>query len=315
MNGMPESLTISSEDFQAIRVIFQDLFNQYDIPYPSSGSVLLDPSYYSDCCAYAFSKGYSVTPSSEVHRHIQIGSIMGQLAYGHLPDRAAQIYVAMFTAVLVWIDDVAQSDVERARSFCGCFINGRPQPDPGLELVAQTLHDAAKLYAPVQAAMIVNSALNFINGSVLEYDLRDMKLSPEAPEYPYFVRTLTGIAEAFAIMVFPSDVPFETYIQALPSIMVFANVTNDVLSFYKEELAGENINYVSRAAFARGVSKVTALRTIANETISADRRARKVLDADKQTREAYARFREGFTLFHVASRRYKLDDLGLWERP
>jgi len=195
MDVAPESSSISSEDYQvrltwdlaadhslalyhdqAIRAILQDLFNQYDISYPSSGSILLDPSYYSDCCAYALSKGYTVTSSSEFYRPIQVGAIMGQLGYGHLPDRAAQIYVAMFTAVLVLVDDVAQSDVERARAFCGCFINGCPQPDPGFELVAQTLHDAAKLYAPVRAAMIVNSALNFINGSVLEYDLRDMKV-------------------------------------------------------------------------------------------------------------------------------------------
>jgi len=115
-------------------------------------------------------------------------------------------------------------------------------------------------------------------------------------------------------MVFPAEIPLETYIQALPAIMVFANMTNDVLSFYKEELDGENINYVSRAAYARGVSKVTVLQTVADETISADRRACKLLDSDKQTREAYAKFREGFTLFHVASKRYRLNELRLWER-
>ncbi|EIW74283.1 terpenoid synthase [Coniophora puteana RWD-64-598 SS2] len=313
MGNSIESSKICSHDFDEIRNIFQDLFNQYDIPYPASGSVPLDSSYFSDCCAYALSKGYTITRSSQIFRSIHVGSVMGQIAYGHLPDRASQIYMAMFTGVLVVIDTLAQFDVERVRPFYGCFINGHTQPDPELELVAQTLRDATKLYPPVQAAMIVNSALTFINGSVIETELRNLKLSSDAPEYPYFVRALTGIAEAYSIIVFPAAVPLEIYIQALPALGIWINATNDVLSFYKEELEGENNNYVSRVAHSRGISKINALRSIAEEAISADRRVHKILGADKQMGEIYAKFREGYTLFHVASSRYRLHDLSLWE--
>ena len=54
-------------------------------------------------------------------------------------------------------------------------------------------------------------------------------MSTEAPNYPYFVRTLTGVAEAFAIIIFPADVPLEAYIQALPDIAIFINVTKCVI--------------------------------------------------------------------------------------
>lgn len=52
---------------------------------------------------------------------------------------------------------------------------------------------------------------------------------------------------------------------------------SDILSFYKEELAGEKDNYIHERALATGLPISSVLQELIMETISAVRRVRYVL--------------------------------------
>ncbi len=61
------------------------------------------------------------------------------------------------------------------------------------------------------------------------------------------------------MFVFPAELPYNIYIQALPLLHNFINFTNDITSFYKEECQGETHNLVSFLAEAHGEPKSKAL--------------------------------------------------------
>lgn len=86
---------------------------------------------------------------------------------------------------------------------------------------------------------------------------------------------------------------------------------SDVMSFYKEERAGENENLVSFFATSHGLSKLQALWKIADETAEAVQRATRVLSQDEDTLKAWISYRDGYVGFHAGSKRYRLSEIGL----
>ncbi|EIW77346.1 terpenoid synthase [Coniophora puteana RWD-64-598 SS2] len=279
--------------------------------YPSSASLAIDPVFLQDCYDYASDKGYPNAASSKMASAILVGVTIAQQAYSHLNDRRAQVYIAMFTGAATYIDDISETHTDDVRSFPIRFVNGETQADAELVFAAKAFRDVGNVYPPAQAAMITTSVLNFVTGCVLEDECKTIKPSENAPSYPYFLRSLTGVADAYLVMMFPADVPLQRYVQAFPDLTLMINVTNDVMSFYKEELAGETTNYISRRAAIKGTSKISALRDIADETIRANRQILKVLEGDERASDAYTSFKEGYMRFHVASVRYRFHEIML----
>ncbi|EIW74844.1 terpenoid synthase [Coniophora puteana RWD-64-598 SS2] len=245
------------------------------------------------------------------------GAVIAQQAYAHIQDSKALVYIAVLTCVATYIDDVSQAQADSVRTFPEKFIKGEAQADAELEFTATILRDVGSVYPPAQAAMFTASMFDFVIGSVLEDEYKAIEVVKDAQSYPYFLRSMTGAPLAYAILIFPPNVPVTRYIQAIPDMMVMINAAKyvnqathyDVLSFYKEELSNDTSNYISRRAAAHGVSKISAFRDICDETIHANSQALNVLASEKQAYEAYKSFKEGYMYFHVASGRYRLHEL------
>jgi hypothetical protein len=88
-------------------------------------------------------------------------------------------------------------------------------------------------------------------------------------------------------------------------------ISSDVLSFYKEELAGETVNRVSLLAAVNGSSKSEALMRLANEAGVAHTRAQQILSNNQSALDAYIAWSHGWVGFHAGTTRYRLDELGL----
>lgn len=83
------------------------------------------------------------------------------------------------------------------------------------------------------------------------------------------------------------------------------------MSFYKEELAGEEVNMISIFAASHGLSKIQALQRVADDTAEAHGRITRLLALHSNTYEAWTRFQPGYIGFHAGLARYKLHELGL----
>ena len=92
-----------------------------------------------------------------------------------------------------------------------------------------------KFWDPIPANGITLSAMDFINGCLLEEMpiIRDMKISTAAHSWPYYLREKTGCSAAYAFMIFPREnhPDMSVYIPVIEDITLYTNLVNDILSY------------------------------------------------------------------------------------
>jgi hypothetical protein len=85
--------------------------------------------------------------------------------------------------------------------------------------------------------------------------------------------------------------------------------SSDILSFYKEEIEGETTNYLSRVAASRALTKQDVLHEIIEKTVQAHHNILNCLRPHAEACDAYVRFLTGYFKFHVALKRYKMEEI------
>ncbi|KAK2002929.1 longiborneol synthase [Colletotrichum falcatum] len=238
---------------------------------------------------------------------------------GYALGLAMQGYVGLFTWLVVQYDDiVGQNDeMAEARLFQERFFKGEKQPNAMLEGMATLMREAPGLFDPVMANLLQISALKFLTCNLLERHkgFRNMPITRCGAKFADFVRDLSGINVAFAVFCFPKaqypDV--DQYLEAIPDMSRFIDISNDVLSFYKEELSGDHRNYVHNRAMANGRPVLTELEAIKDEAVEAAERAGKILKGRGKYEQSMRDSVRGLLAMHTTNPRYKLKDLGLAE--
>lgn len=99
---------------------------------------------------------------------------MATTAYAHLPNESTRIFIALYTAFLIYLDDVFQKDVDRVSVFNDRFIQGQPQEDPVLDSFAALLHEIPNHYGRVVSNIMLTSTLNLVNALLLEHETQTM---------------------------------------------------------------------------------------------------------------------------------------------
>ena len=136
---------------------------------------------------------------------------------------------------LIYVDDLGQKFPEYLTDFQKRVLTQNASPD-GDFLVAFRKHltEYYRLFDPIPANCINLAAMDFLNGCLLEQmpEIRGMKLTAASHSWPYFLRTKTGSAHAYAFMLFPKErnVDMSTYIQVIDDIAQYVNMVNDILS-------------------------------------------------------------------------------------
>ncbi|EIN12178.1 terpenoid synthase [Punctularia strigosozonata HHB-11173 SS5] len=253
-------------------------------------------------------RGCPLTGNNGVLPYTRTGVSLATHAFGHCSEDI-QAFVAVYTTHLLYLDETFVKDTDGLREFNSRLICGQKQTNPTLDSLVQVIRDIAGRYEATRANIMVASTLNFATALLLDFDTKNMPLSFGAVNYPWFSRVLSGAAEAFAFFIFPPETPLPTIIQAIPDIMIFLNNGNDVLSFYKEALAGEELNHISLLAAVNETTKTNSLSRIASETVSAHRRVKNLLKSHPPALEAYNAFSHGYIEFHMTAERYRLREI------
>ncbi len=102
------------------------------------------------------------------------GVIMATTAYAHLDDQPTQIFIALYTALLIFLDDAFQEDVELVASFNSRFIRKEPQRHANLDVFAHLLHEMPSRFSSVAANIMVTSTLNLVTALALEHEMSSM---------------------------------------------------------------------------------------------------------------------------------------------
>ncbi|KAL0948107.1 hypothetical protein HGRIS_010725 [Hohenbuehelia grisea] len=277
---------LAPDDLAELKEIVQDMVRRCDVPYTA---IPFDTAFFDLCCADAKRRGCPMDDTARASTSNPTASLaqfrsirpklingvgMATATFGHLRDQNTKVYIAVYTALLMYVEDYLQNDVDLVSGFNARFVRGAKQAHPVLQALADLLGELQDRFEPVVASIVLTSALNYVSAIWLEHETDSLELTEDAISFPGFSRWLSGSSEAFALFVFASELPLRAYIHAIPDMMTFLNYSNDVLSFYKEELAGESANHISVLARVQGTRKLAVVRRIADETVACVRRLR-----------------------------------------
>ncbi|KII94515.1 hypothetical protein PLICRDRAFT_120583 [Plicaturopsis crispa FD-325 SS-3] len=302
---------IASKELTAnlARDVVTSLHARCNVPYTRQP---YDHDFASAVCAEGTRLGYSMEgPLSVAGPFIRSGVIIATTAYAHLPDKRGQIFICLYTAFVMYAEDVYSTDVGGVAEFSERLARGQPQNDRVLDNLVDLLRRAHEYFDRIIANIIMSCAINYITAILLEHDTNGMMLEPRAQRYPKFSRRMSGSPETYAVSIFPPALPLQSYIQAMPDLEVFINCTNDLMSFYKEELVGEQVNQVSLIAKCRCITKREALRVLEDQVVAAHDNIVEILAPHEDAACAFKRFVRGYIAFHTSLKRYKLDELDL----
>ncbi|KAI1485226.1 isoprenoid synthase domain-containing protein [Biscogniauxia mediterranea] len=229
----------------------------------------------------------------------------------------ARIYTGIFTWISIMVDDGANEDPEEWQYFIHRFHAGLKHHSPLAQAWADILRLAFKFYSPTVANFIITSSLNFTNANVLEGS-EVLKMTPTAggEGWSWYLRDKNGIAEAFTLLTFPKDryPDMSNFMEAIADMNKYLCFTNDILSFYKEEKAGEKDNYIHvRAAYA-GKDVLSTLQDVIEEDVNCVRRIQLVVRGREPYAQALHDHIMGFVRFHTTAERYRLAEVGLGEK-
>lgn len=160
----------------AIRKVIESLLLKIDVLYNVTP---YDQKLHDICCQRAIEQGYPMSSDrSELSLlpFIPSGVIMSATAYTHIESEATRVFIALYTAFLVYVDDVYERDNRAVRVFIERFVRGEKQMESVLDGLARFLPEIADHYEPVVANIILTATLNLINASTLEFQTQGMKV-------------------------------------------------------------------------------------------------------------------------------------------
>ncbi|KAI0441627.1 isoprenoid synthase domain-containing protein [Xylaria telfairii] len=245
----------------------------------------------------------------------KVGVYYAHLCYPSHP-LEVRIYTGIYTWLAVLVDDGACKDPKLWQDFMIRFQTGVKQVTPLAQAWADYLRLSYEYYSPIVANFIITSSLNFTNANALEgSELPRMSRTTGGMNWPYYLRDKDGVSEAYVWMTFPKALYPEVsaYMEAIPDMNKYISFTNDILSFYKEEKAGEEDNYLHNRAFYEGKDIYTVFREVIQEDVDAHRRIMVVLHGREPYAQAWHEHAMGFVAMHKGMERYRLWELGLGE--
>ena len=226
--------------------------------------------------------------------------------------------VAQLTIFFFHADDMLEQKPDILRRLQMNLLTGEPSGDCVLDwFIRELVPQLWDHFDPLIANMIVVACYDFLNGIGIEILLGQNTVNhKEAPGFPAWMRFKTGLSPMYALLVLVRTTDrklptggLEKFVQALPDVIRFCNICNDVISFYKEALAGETSGYVHMCAQRDGVEPEVALRMVADEGLESVSRVMSVLTDEPEYRANFEVFTRGMSHFHTACPRYRLAEL------
>ncbi|KAL4962488.1 terpenoid synthase [Aspergillus stella-maris] len=232
-----------------------------------------------------------------------------------------QEVIAIYTSFAILIDDTTNVSTDDLQSFLARLCGGQSQPNPLLRDMLRFIADVIpQHYGPFASDMIRKSIIEFISACVIENNYTGkIKLAKTAPDFPYFLRHKTGMAEAYAFFTFPEELfPENTflpvYFPVIPDLVKYLNLANDLLSFYKESIVGrETFNYISNHANTHKLRPADSLRdTVLSLTICVSNTKETLASPENGgLRDAVTKVFNGYVIYHSSSARYRLAELAI----
>ncbi|KAG8421886.1 hypothetical protein J3458_003722 [Metarhizium acridum] len=228
--------------------------------------------------------------------------------------------IAIYTSLAIAIEDTSKEYTDDLESFQLRLFNRQPQPNQLLQAMVDFIDVLRGIYGPFACDMIAKSTAEFISICAFERKYGGtLRPSSSSPDFPYYLRLKTGVAEVYAFFAFPEvlyleDAFLHVYIVAIPDIARYLNLGNDLLSFYKESIVSdERLNYIYNHSRASNSTPLQSIWSTHLALITCVQNIRKTLSTSPQTWRNIDQLINGYVMYHFGASRYKLSDLGIGE--
>ncbi|KAI0755153.1 terpenoid synthase [Daedaleopsis nitida] len=248
-----------------------------------------------------------------VNTLIDTSCAIAESAYTHT-SYDHQLLIALYTAYLVFADDLGEHNVEAVGQFVQRFTRGQPQLHPALDRLAVQLGTMHEYFPRVSADAIINNTLDSLTAMYIELQTKGDAVLPAAARYPLYLRLKAGIGSAYAHFNFTKSWGEHAglfYLQMLPDLEITTVCVNDILSFYKESLAGEKHNYIHMRAVAERKPAIQAFREVVDEVLASVRKLQELASVQAGLYPILHSYIMGYIEFHFNARRYHLEDLNV----
>ncbi|KAG6844327.1 hypothetical protein H0H87_007733 [Tephrocybe sp. NHM501043] len=179
--------------------------------------------------------------------------------------------MALYNWFILYTDDASTKNVTPFVEFQQRFFRQEQQLDQVLDAFADVLRRMCRQYSALFGNLFLSATFEFITATCAEPGIEALPVLRGAKRFPTFLRDRTGLGVPYALMVYPNSrsMDFVTCFQALPDMNFWIAAINDLLSFYKEELAGETVNYIYNRAKVDNSNPLHVLLTIRDELLEA----------------------------------------------
>ncbi|KAG6907385.1 hypothetical protein DXG01_009076 [Tephrocybe rancida] len=179
--------------------------------------------------------------------------------------------MALYNWFILYTDDASTKNVVPFVEFQQRFLLGKEQLDPVLDAFAAVLYRMCGQLPAMFGNLFLSATFDFITATCAEPEIEALPVLRSAKRFPTFLRDRTGLGVPYSLMVYPKSRPvdFVTCFRALPDMNFWIAAINDILSFYKEELAGETVNYIYNRAKVEDNTPLEVLLTVRDELLEA----------------------------------------------
>lgn len=165
-------------NYKEVRQVITQFLDRCNIPFHVTP---YDHQFHDACVEEAVRRGYPLdTPTARGHTlraFLPQGTVMSMTAYAHLEDEATRIYIALYTALLIYLDDVFKDDVETVSEFNEHFIQGQQQGNSVFDALADVLRETPQHFGLVVSNLIIAATLNLITALPLERESLSLNVS------------------------------------------------------------------------------------------------------------------------------------------
>jgi len=299
--------------FEKIRDTVRHYIESLDVPFVDDS---FDQTFYNCCLEKMIERSWSEKAQRITRTFLPAGLAISRTAYAHLPNLSTRIFIALYTSVIFGLDDIYAEDKEKLsllKTFTKALLSEQLKSygDDLLDAVADLLRQIPGHFGDVEGGLVLSSTLRYLTSIVIDSEVprSDILQGNYSKGFPRYLRDLSGAPDAYSVFIFPPSVSYTVYIKSLPDINAMACYTNDILSIYKEELAGEEGNFISLLAAQKRISKSEAHKRLTEETLERDRTILRLLEGNNEALGAYKGFRAGFVAAHTSLKRYRLREL------
>ncbi|PLB49901.1 terpenoid synthase, partial [Aspergillus steynii IBT 23096] len=188
--------------------------------------------------------------------------------------------------------------------------------DPCLEYLVHLLTiEVPKLWGPFASSCIIKSTLDMLTGCMLENRFQS-GYERLAQKFPRFVRRKSGNSEAYIFFnfpeaMFPEAINLGLYVHSIPGPVDVTDFVNDIFSYYKERVLGnENNTYIVSEARRQKCPSIEVLEQTCQRTCAMHKHLKqKLAIADERVLRKYCSYVDGMVTYHITNPRYRLEEI------